>query len=585
MWGDANDGSATFIALLRAGKTVEAAGKAISTDYPLHHFAFLGNVDACACILEAGYSVNSLSGGPKYTSAHTALYCACENKRPLCAKLLLERKADPESRGDGHGDTPLMLSCEQGCFECVEFLLRFGADPNAVIPGRLSPLVIATTRQHTRIIQLLIAGPGLRADPDTVCTMSTLSGYTCECCSKGTALWLACHRDLPHAACELLKGGASIDFAGNAYGKTALFEACKQKSTACAILLIDARANVHIGECVITESKHSKHLCWTPLIECAYNGSLFVAQALLEASADVNAKAADGGSPMLHACNSGHLLLTKLLSCYDAARSSTIVKVIGRRSASKPTSTETAEDVAIGKSHKALALWLQQSSGWTVAEHKQRFGPLPERSVSLADFAYGLHERLEELEAEEEAWASRAAEVALMADEEAEEAKAASGKSKKKKKGRKTSPPTPPNGKENTSSLNEDVGLAASIAALAVSEEPLASEPAGAEQAVDSDPASAAEPAAELEPDASEPEAAPSFEHPTPLNLPSAGSPQCSVCFDAPISHLFIPCGHVCCCLSCVAGIMDSPTKLCPICRAEVFTTFAVDRMRYTGVA
>ena len=42
----------------------------------------------------------------------------------------------------------------------------------------------------------------------------------------------------------------------------------------------------------------------------------------------------------------------------------------------------------------------------------------------------------------------------------------------------------------------------------------------------------------------------------------------CVMCLDAPMSHIFIPCGHNCACGPCSALVMDS-SKACPICRAD----------------
>ena len=40
----------------------------------------------------------------------------------------------------------------------------------------------------------------------------------------------------------------------------------------------------------------------------------------------------------------------------------------------------------------------------------------------------------------------------------------------------------------------------------------------------------------------------------------------CIICFEAPSSHILIPCGHQCVCQSC----MDKVLNECPICRAAV---------------
>lgn len=52
----------------------------------------------------------------------------------------------------------------------------------------------------------------------------------------------------------------------------------------------------------------------------------------------------------------------------------------------------------------------------------------------------------------------------------------------------------------------------------------------------------------------------PHFPHCTPQ------SAQCSICFDALVTHILMPCGHAPCCETCLKKI---DPKSCPICRQE----------------
>jgi len=47
--------------------------------------------------------------------------------------------------------------------------------------------------------------------------------------------------------------------------------------------------------------------------------------------------------------------------------------------------------------------------------------------------------------------------------------------------------------------------------------------------------------------------------------------PQCAVCLSAPPTHVFVPCGHMCCCGSCAALI-----RQCCICRKDISTSVRV---------
>ena len=39
----------------------------------------------------------------------------------------------------------------------------------------------------------------------------------------------------------------------------------------------------------------------------------------------------------------------------------------------------------------------------------------------------------------------------------------------------------------------------------------------------------------------------------------------CKICLDAEVGVVFLPCGHLCCCVLCAPAV-----RQCPICRAEI---------------
>ena len=57
---------------------------------------------------------------------------------------------------------------------------------------------------------------------------------------------------------------------------------------------------------------------------------------------------------------------------------------------------------------------------------------------------------------------------------------------------------------------------------------------------------------------------------------PAAASPssealalgQCVVCFAQPLTHTFIPCGHMCVCAACAESVFER-SKRCPICTQD----------------
>lgn len=51
---------------------------------------------------------------------------------------------------------------------------------------------------------------------------------------------------------------------------------------------------------------------------------------------------------------------------------------------------------------------------------------------------------------------------------------------------------------------------------------------------------------------------------------------ECQICFDAPRTHLFLPCGHRCACNACATIIAGGDHPLCPICRKATTGTLQV---------
>ena len=41
----------------------------------------------------------------------------------------------------------------------------------------------------------------------------------------------------------------------------------------------------------------------------------------------------------------------------------------------------------------------------------------------------------------------------------------------------------------------------------------------------------------------------------------------CVICLAADKTHVFVPCGHICCCGRCSDIIMQRSSKICPVCR------------------
>ncbi|KAL7552641.1 hypothetical protein ACHAWF_015869 [Thalassiosira exigua] len=55
-------------------------------------------------------------------------------------------------------------------------------------------------------------------------------------------------------------------------------------------------------------------------------------------------------------------------------------------------------------------------------------------------------------------------------------------------------------------------------------------------------------------------------------NSPNGHPESCAICFEAPRTHIFVPCGHACACKSCAAAVMVM-NKKCPICNKRATLT------------
>ena len=84
----------------------------------------------------------------------TALYIACQNAHDLVATNLLSKGADPNlARNDGW--TPLVVASFKGCSDIVEHLIKHGAHINP--PSGVSPIKQACKQGHVYIFNLLEA--------------------------------------------------------------------------------------------------------------------------------------------------------------------------------------------------------------------------------------------------------------------------------------------------------------------------------------------------------------------------------------------------------------------------------------------
>jgi ankyrin repeat protein len=137
---------------------------------PLHLVARAGNIEAATLLLKAGAKVDVRE---KFGD-QTPLMWAVVRRHPAMVQFLLDHGADVDARSairdyprvataesrakalDRGGFTSLLYAARENCRECVEILLKHGADVNLPDPTGVVPMVIAMINGNFDIAKRLI---------------------------------------------------------------------------------------------------------------------------------------------------------------------------------------------------------------------------------------------------------------------------------------------------------------------------------------------------------------------------------------------------------------------------------------------
>jgi len=155
-------------ALLAAGADVESANADGQT--ALMIVARTSNVEAARLLLRYGAQVDAHENWRR----QTALMWAAAQQQPAMVRVLLEHGAPVNERSlvndwprqvtaeprmqarPSGGFTPLLYAARAGCLECVQILVKAGADPNLRDPDDVSPLLEAILNFHFDIAAFLV---------------------------------------------------------------------------------------------------------------------------------------------------------------------------------------------------------------------------------------------------------------------------------------------------------------------------------------------------------------------------------------------------------------------------------------------
>ena len=290
--------------LLAAGadvNTVDKHGNTLLQDVASRYSTNMARV-----LLSNGADINAAN-----EHGYTALHCAVREERTEMAALLLESGAEVDASGAVDMDRPLHGAASTGNAELVQLLLDHGADhgaPDSTFDW--TALHHAARAGHREVIEVLLANG---AD------VNATGGDEGK-----TALQYALEKEHPELAILLLDNGATFKVPPSyRNGGSLLHYAASRGYVDVANALIDKGANVNakdgddltplhsavvsdqveVAELLIAQgakvdakSKHGK----TPLYWAVYRRNLGTVQCLLDGGADVNAKTTSSNTTLLH---------------------------------------------------------------------------------------------------------------------------------------------------------------------------------------------------------------------------------------------------------------------------------------------
>ena len=264
----------------------EARAKS-SEEMELYAASYDGDIAKVKELLKRGVNVNMKDS----ENGMTPLMIASANGRTTVVQTLLEKYADVSARAND-GETALLMAATYGYTDIVKILLKEGAQVNLkTIKEGLTPLIAASFRGHTGVVQALLAADNI--DVDLRNTKDEV-----------TALMVAAqngHADIVEA---LLAKGTNTNLKAK-NGATAFALACEYGHLNIVKLLLDKNPEI---DSRLAESEA------TPLIIAAQNGHTEVVKILLAKGAEVNTRMDTGTTALIIASQHGRTEVVRILS-------------------------------------------------------------------------------------------------------------------------------------------------------------------------------------------------------------------------------------------------------------------------------
>jgi ankyrin repeat protein len=360
-------------ALLAAGADVDSANADGQT--ALMILARTSNVEAAGLLISHGAQVNAR----EQWRDQTALMWAAAEQQPAMVRLLLKHGAAVDTRSlvndwprqvtaeprmqarPSGGFTPLLFAARSGCLECVQLLVKAGADPNLNDPDGVSPLLESVLNFHFDIAAFLVKR-GVDIDKwDTWGRSALYEAVDLDVVPVGG------RADRPSldqvSSLQLIK--ILLDAGANANLQLKLFppyRSLRDDRGADGLLTVGA----------------------TPLLRAAKGGDLPAIQLLLAHGANVELATATGISPLLAASGVGSSALDTRGRYKTQSQAIAVVQVLLAQGANINAADHTGQTALHG-----AASWGWNDLVKTLADHHANLLAKDVRGHTAADVAMG----------------------------------------------------------------------------------------------------------------------------------------------------------------------------------------------------
>jgi ankyrin repeat protein len=272
--------------LIRRGADVNATAASGTT--ALHGAAFRGHERTVAFLLQHGAQANR-----RMSMDTTPLMLACHKGHFTVARMLLQHMGGQALKEtDNEGKTALHWASIRGHGEVVTLLLGQGAEASSRDASGETPIIWACKEGHLGVVQVLLRHVGGQALQE----VDEKGGTALH----GAALWG--HAEIV----SLLLGQGAKASRRDILGRTPLLCGCKNGHL--GVVRVLAR---HMGEDGLKERYAG---AWTVLHVAAIMGHEEVAALLVGMGAQVNSRTVLNTTPLMLACEKGHLGVVRMLA-------------------------------------------------------------------------------------------------------------------------------------------------------------------------------------------------------------------------------------------------------------------------------